>query len=200
MPATLERALADAGAPPHPDIPWRPAGALPGAGELSEALAQLEGEAAPATPRHAAACLARLTLAFEPNTRLSADAADLRLQVWLEACADLGDALWSEATRLSVQTLKWMPKPAEFRALVDASLARRAARLARCRQLLAMAEGRREEGARRLASRPERMRDVIRLYRKHGRSADAERVQRALETLEKRPAEPEGGPDAAQQP
>jgi hypothetical protein len=199
LPATLERALAEATSHDHPDVLWSAPAGLPSTRELRQGLALLTAEAAPVAPRHAALCLAKLTIAFEPNTRLSADAADLRLQVWLEACADLGAALWSEATVKAMQTLKWMPKPAEFRSLVDDRLARRIARLVRCRQLLAMAEAREtsghgsglrsEEGAARRepVSRPERLRETIRLYRKHGRIVDAERVQEQLDREEKRP-------------
>jgi hypothetical protein len=72
-----------------------------------------------ATPAFAKQCLAKLLVAFEPNTKLSADDMRLRAMVWLEACGDLSDALWAEATSEAIKGFKWMPKPSEFRELVE---------------------------------------------------------------------------------
>lgn len=71
-----------------------------------------------ATPAYAKQCIAQLMVAFEPNTKLSADETRLRAMVWLEANGDLCDGLWREATQESIRSLKWMPKPSEFRDLV----------------------------------------------------------------------------------
>jgi len=56
--------------------------------------------------------------------------------VWLEANSDLGDALWSMATLAAIQGSRWMPKPAEFRKLVQARLDERQRRTERCRVML----------------------------------------------------------------
>lgn len=71
------------------------------------------------TPTFAKQCLAKMLVAFEPNTKLSADDMRLRAMVWLEACGDLNDGLWAEATAEAIKGLKWMPKPSEFRELVE---------------------------------------------------------------------------------
>ena len=195
LPSSVERALADALSLEHPDVPWSLPAILPSVQDLRSALTLLALPAVDA--RHAAWCFARLLLAFEPNgSKASAEETKLRMAVWTEANADLGNDLWSKATLAAVQQLKWMPKPAEFRALVDDELARRIARLARCRRMLAMAEAREAGGGsqgstdsaprREPASRLERLHETIRLYRKHGRVADAERVEENLAREEKR--------------
>jgi hypothetical protein len=93
---------------------------VPPAGEIRRLIAAcdqiLGGQA---TPAFAKQCLAKLLVAFEPNTKLSADDMRLRAMVWLEACGDLNDALWAEATTEAVKAFKWMPKPSEFRELVE---------------------------------------------------------------------------------
>lgn len=88
------------------------------------------------TPKHAAGCLAKLMVAFEPNTKMSPEETKLRLAVWIEANGDLGDELWAEATRLAMRESKWMPKPSEFRALVGDQLTLRSSRLHRAKMML----------------------------------------------------------------
>lgn len=111
-------------------MPWTVPTGLPGPSELRGILARCEqiiqGNV---TPAFAKQCLAKMLVAFEPNTKLSGDDMRLRAMVWLEACGDLNDGLWAEATAEAIRTLKWMPKPAEFRGLVDARIeeARKAA-------------------------------------------------------------------------
>ena len=103
----------------HPDIPWHPPANLPRPADLRAAIADMErllNERA--TPAYAKQCIAQLMVAFEPNTKLSADETRLRAMVWLEANGDLCDGLWREATQESIRSLKWMPKPSEFRDLV----------------------------------------------------------------------------------
>lgn len=116
MPHWLTEILDDA----HPDVPWQPPARLPTPGDIRDAIARVDrtlvGNVSSAVARQ---CFAKLAMAFEPGTKLSGDEARLRMAVWLEACGDLGDALWIDATKEAIQTLKWMPKPAEFRALVS---------------------------------------------------------------------------------
>ncbi len=119
MPRSIERALADSLSLGHPDVPWTPPATLPSAAELRLALEILDGQGQ-TDERHAGFCLAKLVMAFEPNTKLTAEQTRLRLAVWLEANGDLGDELWSIATLAAIQGSQWMPKPAEFRKLVQA--------------------------------------------------------------------------------
>ena len=170
----------------HPDVRWRPPAELPPAEALRVALAMLTPR--PADDRTIAACLAALVVAFEPNTRLSAEATRLRFAVWKEANGDLGNALWNEATRRAIQSLRWMPKPSELREQVRPILEARALRRRRCEQMLA-------ERARRARTPPppqetveQRLANTVAIYRKHDRPADAERVQRMLDDLLKRKA------------
>lgn len=100
-------------------MPWQMPATLPTPADIREAITRcnrtIEGRVSPAVARQ---CFAKLVTAFEPSAKPSGDETRLRLAVWLEACGDLNDALWIEATAEAIQTLKWMPKPAEFRALV----------------------------------------------------------------------------------
>lgn len=129
MPAWLTSILDDS----HPDVPWQVPARLPTVPDLRAAIGKcdaiLEGRV---TPAFAKQCLAKLLVAFEPNTKLGADDMRLRAMVWMEACGDLNDGLWAEATADAIRSLKWMPKPAEFRALVE----RRTADAARHRERL----------------------------------------------------------------
>jgi hypothetical protein len=181
LPSSVARALRQAESDDHPDVPWRPPVVLPPADALRVALAMLT--APPADDRTIAACLAALVVAFEPNTRLSAEATRLRFEVWKEANGDLGNALWNEATERAIRSLRWMPKPAELRDQVRFVLAARALRRRRCEQMLA-------EIARRARTPPpieetleQRLANTVAIYRKHDRPADAERVQRRLDDL-----------------
>lgn len=117
-------------------MPWSPPAIPPATADLRAALQILEADAAPATPKHVAWCLAKLMMAFEPATKLSGEETKLRAAVWLEACGDLGDSLWSTATLAAIQSSKWMPKPAEFRALVGRQIEDRARKIDRCKIML----------------------------------------------------------------
>jgi len=181
LPSLVARALRQAEDDHHPDIPWRPPARLPDADALGVALAMLTPH--PADDRTIAACMAAMMIAFEPNTKLSPEATRLRFQVWKDANADLGNALWQLATERAIRGLRWMPKPAELREQVRTALEARALRRRRCEQMLA------EHARRRRAPPPvqetleERLRNTVAIYRRHERFADAERVQRKLDDL-----------------
>jgi hypothetical protein len=135
LPSSVERALADALSLEHPDVAWTPPPSMPSAADLKRAIEVLA--IPPAEPKHMAWCLAKLTVAFEAGGKLSAEETKLRAAIWAETNADLGNELWSEATMAALRSLKWMPKPSEFRTLVDHKLAERSKRLYRCEQMLA---------------------------------------------------------------
>jgi len=181
LPSSVARALRQAEADAHPDIPWRPPAVLPQPDALRAALALLTPR--PASDRTISAGFAALMIAFEPNTRLSPEATRLRFAVWKEANADLGNALWNEATERAIKALRWMPKPSELREQVRAALEARTLRRRRCEQMLA------EHARRRRAPPPveetleQRLRNTVAIYRRHERFADAERVQRKLDDL-----------------
>jgi hypothetical protein len=104
----------------HPDVPWQVPAKLPPRNDLLSAIAEMERLIRErVTPAYAKQCIAQLMVAFEPNTKLSADETRLRAMVWIEANGDLCDGLWREATQECIRTLKWMPKPSEFRAAVE---------------------------------------------------------------------------------
>lgn len=179
LPNSVERALADSLSLEHPDVPWAPPEVPPPTADLRAALQILEAQMAPATPKHVAWCLAKLMMAFEPSTKLGPDETKLRAAVWLEACGDLGDALWSKATMAAIQSSKWMPKPAEFRALVDKQLAERAKRLQRCR---AMLDGSRPAAPveQPIPTRIGRLMHTRSIYERMGRTMDVERLDREI--------------------
>lgn len=177
----VARALRQAEADHHPDVPWKPPAVLPDADALRVALAMLTPQ--PADDRTIASCLAALVIAFEPNTRLSPEATRLRFQVWKDANADLGAALWQLATGRAIRGLRWMPKPAELREQVRAELAARDLRRRRCERMLEEAGRRRNGAPPPRETLEERLRGTVAIYRKHERYADAERVQCRLDEL-----------------
>lgn len=186
----MARALSDRTTPDHPDVARRLPADLPSATELRLALGILEGEAR-TSERHAGRCMAKLVMAFEPNTRLTADETRLRLAVWLEANGDLGDALWSMATIAAIQGSSWMPKPAEFRKLVQPELAERERRRQRCRALLqahGLAAGNSAQG---FVREPEavRLRGSRDSFQRLGNVARAAHYERRLAALETRAPE-----------
>lgn len=141
------------------------------------------------TPKHIGWCLAKLMMAFEPSTKLSAEETKFRAAVWAEACGDLGDTLWSSATMAAIQSSKWMPKPAEFRAFVAPKIEERSKKIARCK---AMLDGQ-LKAARPKAFSPEpeadrvrHLRDSLRRVGKHGRAA---MYENKLAKIEGRPVE-----------
>ncbi len=116
---------------------WTPPETLPSRADLTTALGILEAQAEPATRKHIAWCLSKLSMAFEPSVKLSDEDTQFRASIWLESCGDLGDELWSKATLAAIQSSKWMPKPAEFRKLVEREIGDRQKRIGRVRDMLA---------------------------------------------------------------
>jgi len=114
---------------------------LPKPSELRAGINTLHQLAAqPVTVGFAKQCLAKLMVAFEPNTKLSAEDTRMRAAVWLEVNGDLRDELWADATNEAIRNLKWMPKPAEFRELVADRLRKDADRLHKLERMLGEAE------------------------------------------------------------
>jgi hypothetical protein len=187
----VAQALRQAERDDHPDVPWQPPARLPDADALKVALAMLTPR--PADDRTIAACLAALVIAFEPNTKLSAEATRLRFEIWKEANGDLGNALWNEATQRAIRALKWMPKPSELREQVRPILDARALRRRRCERMLAELARRARTPAPPQETLAERLANTVAIYRKHDRPVDAERVQRMLDDLLKRKAQVMGG-------
>lgn len=181
LPNSVERALADSLSLEHPDVPWQLPAALPLLSDLRAGIAILEVHAAPVSQKHAAWCLAKLVMAFEPNTKLTAEETRLRLSVWLEANGDMGDALWSEATLAAIQGSKWMPKPGEFRALVEVKLAARAKRMKRCQAMMAAhGQGPGVPEEKPIETRLGRLEHTRSIYQRMGRRLDIERMDREI--------------------
>lgn len=190
MPNSVERALADSLSLEHPDVPWQLPAALPLLADLKAGIATLEAQAAPVQQKHAAWCLAKLVMAFEPNTKLTAEETRLRLAVWLEANADLGDALWGEATLAAIQSSKWMPKPGEFRAFVAPKLAERAKRMTRCRAMLAAHGHGTAPAEKPIETRLGRMEHTRSIYARMNRHRDVERIDREIAAEKGEPVPP----------
>lgn len=190
----MERALADALSLEHPDVPWSVPSRLPTVAELQIAMRILS--VAPVEPKHAAWCLAKLMLAF--GTRLDAEATKLQGAVWIEACGDLGNDLWSKATLALIRSWRRddhygrAPEPSDFRAIVQADLDARANKLARCKAMLvALGKSDAPAAAKPFEREPQgvRLRTMIGSLRKIGRDDRAAPYERELATHEKR--EPE---------
>lgn len=157
----------------------------------------LEAQGAQATRQHAAWCLSKLSMALEPSAKLSAEDQKFRASIWTESCGDLGDALWSEATMAAIQSCKFMPKPAEFRALVGGKLAERAKRMRRCKAMLDAAGNSKPVAPSGFEPEPRavRLRAMRDSYRKHGYADRAARVEVELADVDGR--EPEDWVHAA---
>ena len=183
MPRSVERALADSLSLGHPDVPWT----LPPAAELRLALEILDGQDRTGEA-HAGFCLAKLVMAFEPNTKLTADQTRLRLAVWLEANGDLGEELWTIATLDAIRVSQWMPKPAEFRKLVQAKFEERQRRKERCRAMLDAVGGKGPKPFQR-ESEPVRVRTSRDAFRRIGKITKAAFYERRLAEIETRAPE-----------
>lgn len=198
LPSGVERAIADSLSLEHPDIVWTLPPSLPSLADLREAIKILEEQAAQATRQHVAWCLSKLAMAFEAGTKLSAEDMKFRASIWLESCGDLGDALWSEATMAAIQSSKWMPKPAEFRALVSGKLEARAKRLQRCRAMLAAkaSEDPSAQPVKTIVPQADRLRKLLkeqladRTIPDDHRLFNASQTERSLALIEKRKMEP----------
>ena len=188
MPRSVERALADSLALGHPDVPWTPPASLPPAAELRLALEILYGQGQTGE-RHAGFCLAKLVMAFEPNTKLTSEQTRLRLAVWLEANGELGDELWSIATLSAIQGSQWMPKPAEFRKLVQAKVDERQRRKERCRAMLDALGGGKGPKPFQREPEPVRVRASRDTFRRIGNIAKAALYERRLAEIETRAPE-----------
>ncbi len=197
MPSGVERAIADSLSLEHPDVAWAPPAELPGIADLRAAMGILEAQAAQATRQHVAWCLSKLSMALEPSAKLSAEDQKFRASIWTESCGDLGDALWSEATMAAIQSCKFMPKPAEFRALVGGKLADRAKRLKRCKAMLDAAGNTKPVAPTGFVPEPRevRLRAMRDSYRKHGYADRAAKFEIELAGVEGR--EPEDWARAA---
>ena len=127
-------------------------------------------------------------MAFEPNTKLTSEQTRLRLAVWLEANGDLGDELWSIATLAAIQGSQWMPKPAEFRKLVQARFDERQRRKERCRAMLDALGGQGPKPFQREPV-PVRVRASRDAFRRIGNIAKAALYERRLAEIETRAPE-----------
>lgn len=209
LPSGVERAIADSLSLEHPDVVWSPPAELPSLADLREAMGIIEAQAAQATRQHVAWCLSKLSMALEPSVKLSDADLKFRASIWTESCGDLGDALWSEATMAAIQSCKFMPKPAEFRALVSGKLAARTKRMTRCKAMLDAAGNSKPVALTGFVSEPRtvRLRSMISSYRKHGYADRAAKIEVELAAVEGR--EPEdwiraaadmGNPMSAEKP
>ncbi len=195
MPSSVERALADALSLEHPDVPWTLPPSLPTKRELETAMTVLT--VAPTDPKHAAFCLAKLMLAFDAGAKLSAEETKLRAATWLEANADLGNDLWSEATLILLRSWKRddhygrAPEPSDLRAAVDGKLADRIKKLQRCAAMLKALNGGDDTrpAEKPLATRAERLAHTRDAWKRLGNTARAASAERELAKEEGR--EPE---------
>lgn len=147
------------------------------------------------TPKHAVWCLSKLMLAF--GSKLDAESAKLQGAVWIEACGDLGDELWSKATMALIRGWRRddhfgrLPEPADFREAVATDLAERGKKIARCKALLHGLGG--GEPAKPGPFVPEpplvRLRSMRDSYRKHGYTDRAAKCERELAEAEGRAVE-----------
>lgn len=143
LPLTLKRALADALVLDHPDAPWRPPEQLPPAVDLRRGVAVLEGQLRPVDKKHAAYCLSKLDAAF--NLHLDDDAVEMKLGIWLEACAGVPNDLWSAGILDLIRSWKRddhygrTPEPADFLGVVKDRIERRQRDLQRTQAMLRQA-------------------------------------------------------------
>jgi hypothetical protein len=184
LPASIARLLTDSLHRDHPDVPWSPPANLPPENELRKAVRICQQRLSPVDPKVAGFCLAKLAIAYEANSKMEEDIAVLRTQVWLEVNGDLPQDLWEDATIETLRTSKWLPKPAEFRALVMRRFTTRQVELERALKLLDLKGKPLEEQPVEAAPLPERYRQSARHWRKVGDIAKAEHFERAAEKAE----------------
>lgn len=139
MPASLKQVLADPFAfGDHPDVQWSVPEKLPPTQDLALGISILEAQLQRVDRKHAAFCIGKILVGF--NERKTADEAKLLLEVWLEACGDLPNDLWSAGVLELLQSHKFgMPKPVHLREAVAGRLTDRTTKLRRVRAMLAKA-------------------------------------------------------------
>lgn len=105
----------------------------------------------------------------------------MRFAAYFNACCDMPDDVWSRAKDECIRTLKWMPKPAEFRQAAGQRFERLHFGLARCEKELeaSMAKQKAPFIAEPLIVRLRTMRDA------YGRLDDKERVAKYERLLAK---------------
>lgn len=181
-------------------MPWTPPPRLPSAGELRQAIEILT--VAPTRREHAAFCISKLALAFGEG-KLSKEVTMARAEVWLEACGDLGDDLWSKATMALIRSWRRdehygrVPEPADFRAAMKLDLEERAKKLDRCRRMLGATQSDQPKTpAPKFVPAAERLRKLLAEQRADTSIPDAHRLfnaantERALALHEGRAMEP----------
>lgn len=180
LPASIARLLTDSLHQDHPDVQWSPPANLPPADKLREAVRILEAQLVPCPAKQAGFCLAKLAVAYEVNSKMDEDTAVLRTEVWLEACHDIPQDLWEAATIEALKTLKWHPKPAEFRSLIAAQLSHRERMLDRARKLLDLKPQIEQQA---YVERPQhvRSRELAGSFRRVGNLVKAEYYERLAE-------------------
>jgi hypothetical protein len=195
LPASLRQALADALVLDHPDAPWQPPAVLPPAVDLRAGIAILEAQTRPVDRRHAAHCIAKLLSGF--NERLTKEEAELRLEVWLEACGHVPNDLWSSATIELLQGWQRdkhygrVPEASDLLAAVKARLDRRLRDLERCRIMLRSTSATAVTGPKPLPRGLDRLRHTRAIYERLGRTADVARIDREIAgERPERPTEP----------
>ena len=170
--------------PDHPDVPWQPKN-LPPAHELRASITAFKERLKICTEAHARRCFAELLAIFEPNTKPSGDEIRLRFAAYFNACSDMSDDIWSRAKEECIRTLKWMPKPAEFRQAAGRRFERLHWGLARCEKMLEEAEK-----AQAVPFKPEpraiRLKTMRDVFGKTGDMERATKYERLLATVENR--------------
>ena len=189
MPASLKRALADPFAwGNHPDIPWRLPDKLPPTPDLVRGAELLQAQLARVDRKHAAYCLGKLLVGF--NERKTADETKLLLEVWLEACGDVPNDLWSAGILELLKTHKFgMPKPPHFREAVDAELKERQKHLKRAQEMLDKARETPKPAAFVREPQDVRIRGLRDSFRRIGKVAKAASYERQLAEMEGRDVE-----------
>jgi len=151
LPASLKRALADSFALGHPDIPWQLPENLPPVAEIRTGIDVLKTQLARVDRRHAAYCIAKLVSGF--NEKLSREESALRLEVWIEACGDIPNDLWSAGTLHLLRSWKRdehygrAPEASDLRAAIEKELAKRQESLRRAVSMLEAAADKKPEPA-----------------------------------------------------
>lgn len=196
MPNSVERAIADLLSLEHPDVAWTPPAELPTAGDLRTAIDVLTPP--PVGIEHATWCLGKLMLAF--GTKLDRETTKLQAALWIEACGDLGDELWSKATMMLIRSWRRddhygrTPEPSDFRAAVATEAGERAKKLDRCRKMLGLARDGAADSPSKFKHVPqaERLRKILAEQQARTDQTEAERLfnmshtERALAMHEKR--------------
>lgn len=189
LPESMKRALADSLSLDGTDVPWKMATERPPLADIRAGVDLLEAQLQPASLKVAGFCFKKLLAVLEPHTKMNKEEGKQRFEDWFIAVKDIPDDLWPGATLACMQTLKWFPKPVEFRSHVEATLRERIKLRNRARTMLDTATAKPKPKPFEAEPDDVRIRGARDSFLKIGNPFRAAPYERQLAAMEDRPVE-----------